>query len=62
MGRYYPGRFNPYNRHDTGIYTVYRKGTNQYLGSVVNCRSESEAKRKASYIYGSDIVVSLVEE
>ena len=23
--RYYPDRWNPYNRHDTGMYLVYRK-------------------------------------
>lgn len=62
MRRYYPGRFNPYNRHDTGIYTVYRKSDNKFLGSVVDCRSESEAKRKAWAIFGCEVYVSEVEE
>lgn len=60
--RYYPDRFNPYNRHDTGIYCCYRKSDNKYVGSVVDCRSESEAKRKALYEFGFECYVSEVEE
>ena len=62
MRRYYEGRFNPYNRHDTGMYVVYRKSDNKYLGVITNCRSESEAKRKASYAYGCEVAVSEIEE
>ena len=62
MSRYYEGRFNPYNRHDTGMYVVYRKSDNKHLGTVVDCRSESEAKRKAGYEFGCECFVSEIEE
>ena len=62
MSRYYEGRFNPYNRHDTGMYVVYRKSDNKHLGPVVDCRSESEAKRKAGYEFGCECFVSEIEE
>lgn len=62
MRRYYEGRFNPYNRHDTGIYTVYRQSDDKWIGSVVDCHSEGEAKRKAEIVYGCKVYVSLVEE
>lgn len=62
MGRYYSGRFNPYNRHDTGVYVVYRKSDNKHIGSVADCHSESEAERKAEYKYGCEVYVSLIEE
>jgi len=35
MNRYYEGRWNPYNRHDTGMYQIYRKGDGKYLGTVM---------------------------
>jgi len=62
MSRYYEGRFNPYNRHDTGMYVVYRKSDNRHLGTVVDCHSESEAKRKANYQFGCECCVSEIEE
>ena len=62
MRRYYEGYFNPYNRHDTGMYVVYRKSDNKHLGTVTNCRSESEAIRKASYVYNCEVYVSEIEE
>jgi hypothetical protein len=62
MRKYYEGYFNPYNRHDTGIYCCYRKSDNKYVGSVVDCRSESEAKREAMYRFGCECYVSEVEE
>lgn len=62
MSRYYEDRFNPYNRHDTGMYVVYRKSDNKHLGAVVDCRSESEAKRKAGYEFGCECYVSEIEE
>ena len=62
MSRYYEGRFNPYNRHDTGMYVVYRKSDKKHLGMVVDCRSESEAKRKAGYEFGCECYVSEIEE
>ena len=62
MSRYYEGYFNPYNRHDTGMYVVYRKGDGKYLGVVQNCRTESEAKRKGSYAFGCEVYVSEIEE
>lgn len=60
--KYYEGRFNPYNRHDTGMYVVYRKSDNKHLGTVVDCRSESEAKSKARYEFGCECYVSEIEE
>jgi hypothetical protein len=60
--RYYEGRFNPYNRHDTGMYVVYRKADNKYLGTIVDCRSATEAKRKAGYEYDCECYVSEIEE
>ena len=62
MRRYYEGRFNPYNRHDTGMYVVYRKSDSKHLGTATNCRTESEAIRKASYAFGCDVYVSEIEE
>lgn len=62
MSRYYQGRFNPYNRHDTGMYVVYRKSDGRHLGTVVNCHTESEAKRKAYHEYGCECYVSEIEE
>lgn len=62
MSRYYEGHFNPYNRHDTGIYMVYRKSDRKHLGTVVDCHSESEAKRKASYQFNCECCVSEIEE
>jgi len=62
MSRYYEGRFNPYNRHDTGMYVVYRKSDNKHLGTVVDGRSASEAKRKASYQFDCECFVSEIEE
>ena len=62
MSRYYEGRFNPYNRHDTGMYVVYRKSDNKHLGTVVDCHSENEAKRKAGYEFGCECYVSEIEE
>lgn len=56
MSRYYEGRFN------TGMYVIYRTGTGKYLGTVMNCHSESEAIRKAECVYGKDIYVSEIEE
>lgn len=60
--RYYPDRWNPYNRHDTGMYVVYRKSDGKHLGTVVDCHNESEAKRKARYEYGCEVYVSEIEE
>jgi hypothetical protein len=62
MSRYYEGRFNPYNRHDTGMYVVYRKSDNKQLGMVVDCRTEDEAKRKAARQFGCECYVSEIEE
>lgn len=62
MSRYYEGRFNPYNRHDTGMYSIYRKTDGKYLGTVVNCHSEWQAKRMAEYQYGCKVYVDLIEE
>ena len=62
MSRYYEGRFNPYNRHDTGMYVVYRKSDNKHLGTVVNCRSTSEAKCEALARFGCECYVSEIEE
>jgi hypothetical protein len=62
MSKYYEGRFNPYNRHDTGMYVVYRKSDNKHLGTVVDCRTESEAKRKAACQFGCECYVSEIEE
>lgn len=62
MSRYYEGRFNPYNRHDTGMYVVYRKSDGKHLGTVVDCRSENEALRKAYDEYGCECRVSEIEE
>ena len=54
--------FNPYNRHDTGVYCVYRKSDNRYLGMITNCDDAVKAERIARYRYGSDVCVDLVEE
>ena len=62
MRKYYEGRFNPYNRHDTGMYVVYRKSDRKNLGTVINCRSEQEAIRKATYAFGCEVYVSEIEE
>lgn len=62
MSRYYEGYWNPYNRHDTGMYVVYRKGDDKYLGVVQNCHSEREAKRKAAVAFGCEVCVSEIEE
>ena len=62
MSRYYVGRFNPYNRHDTGMYCCYRKSDGKYLGTVVNCHSENHAERVAYSRYGCEVYVSLIEE
>jgi hypothetical protein len=62
MSRYYEGYFNPYNRHDTGIYNVYCKKDSKYLGAVVDCKSEWEAERIASYKYGCEVYVDMIEE
>jgi hypothetical protein len=62
MSRYYEGRFNPYNRHDTGMYVIYRKSDSKYLGTVMNCKSEYQAERVAISKYGCEVFVSLIEE
>ena len=62
MRRYYQGYFNPYNRHDTGMYVVYRKSDGKHLGTVCDCKSEWEAKRVASVRYGCEVYVSEIEE
>ena len=62
MRRYYQGRFNPCNRHDTGMYVVYRKSDGKHLGTVVDCKSEHHAERVALYRYGCECYVSLIEE
>lgn len=62
MRKYYPGRFNPSNRHDTGMYVVYRKSDGRYLGVITNCYSRSEALRKAGCAYGCAVRVSEIEE
>lgn len=60
--RYYPDRFNPYNRHDTGMYCVYRKSDGHFLGHVHDCKSEYEAKRVACIKFGCECYVSEIEE
>ena len=60
--RYYPDRWNPYNRHDTGMYCVYRKSDGQFLGHVHCCKSEYEAKSKARIKFGCECYVSHIEE
>lgn len=60
--RYYPDRFNPYNRHDTGMYCVYRNSDGKFLGHVVDCHSEYEAKRAARIKFGCECYVSEIEE
>lgn len=60
--RYYPDRWNPYNRHDTGMYVVYRTKDHKYLGTITNCHSEKQAERIAKYQYGEDVWVSAIEE
>jgi hypothetical protein len=62
MRRYYEGHFNPYNRHDTGMYCVYRKSDGKYIGTVVDCNSESHAERVARNRYGYEVYVDLIEE
>lgn len=62
MSRYYQGRFNPYNRHDTGMYNVYRKSDGKFLGTVVDCHSEHHAKNVAFNKYGCAVYVDLIEE
>jgi hypothetical protein len=62
MRRYYEGRFNPYNRHDTGMYVVYRKSDNKHLGTVVDCKNEWQAKREAFAKFGCECYVSEIEE
>lgn len=62
MSRYYQGRFNPYNRHDTGIYCVYRKSDGKFLGHVTDCNSEGHAKRVACSQYGCEVEVDMIEE
>lgn len=62
MSRYYEGRFNPYNRHDTGMYVIYRKSDRQYLGTVTNCKNEYQAERVGIAKYGCEVFVSLIEE
>lgn len=62
MSRYYQGRFNPYNRHDTGIYNVYRKSDGKYIGAVVDCYSESHAISVARAKYGCEVYVDMIEE
>ena len=37
------------------IYLIYRKLTGQYLGTVMNCISETQALRLAQHAYGSGI-------
>ena len=60
--RYYPDRFNPYNRHDTGMYVVYRSKDGKHLGTVVDCYSESHAIRVARAKFGCEVYVSEIEE
>ena len=60
--RYYPGRWNPYNRHDTGMYVVYRAKDGKHIGTVVDCYNEREAKQKARLQYGCEVYVSEIEE
>lgn len=62
MSRYYQGRFNPYNRHDTGMYNVYRKSDGKFLGTLVDCKSEWHAKNVAFNKYGCHCEVDLIEE
>ena len=62
MSRYYEGRWNPYNRHDTGMYQIYRKTDGRYLGTVMNCYDEVQAERIAKNKYGCDVYVDLIEE
>jgi hypothetical protein len=62
MSRYLEDHFNPHNRHDTGIYCCYRKTDNKYVGSVVDCRTASEAIREAYYQFNCECYVSEVEE
>lgn len=59
--RYYPDRWNPYNRHDTGMYLVYRKSDGKYLGTVVNCKDEWHAKNIAFNKYNCHYNVDLIE-
>lgn len=44
------------------MYVVYRKADNKYLGTIVDCRSATEAKRKAGYEYDCECYVSEIEE
>ena len=62
MSGYYEGRWNQYNRHDTGMYVIYRKSDNKYLGTAMNCKSEYHAERIAIAKYGCEVIVSLIEE
>ena len=62
MSRYYEGRWNPYNRHDTGMYVIYRRSDRKYLGTVMNCKDEYHAERIAIVKYGCEVDVSLIEE
>lgn len=60
--RYYPDRWNPYNRHDTGMYCVYRRSDNKFLGYVHYCKSEYDAKRAAWIKFGCECYVTEIEE
>lgn len=62
MSRYYEGRWNPYNRHDTGMYVVWSKKDGKRLGVVMNCRDEHHAENIARYKYGCEVYVDLIEE
>ena len=62
MKKYYEGYFNPYNRHDTGIYSCYRKSDTKYVGGVVDCQTEDEAEYKARRKFGCECFVSEIEE
>ena len=62
MAKYYQGRWNPHNRHDTGMYQIYRKTDGKYLGTVMNCHDEIHAERVAKNKYGCDVYVDLIEE
>ncbi len=60
--RYYPDRWNPYNRHDTGMYCVYRQSDNKFMGYVEECSGEYEAKSVARIKFGCECYVTEIEE
>ena len=60
--RYYPDRWNPYNRHDTGQYVVYRAKDGKHIGYVTDCYSDSHAESVARAKFGCECYVSHIEE